>query len=101
MIRPFRRSYGDMVTGAGPGGARGSRLGLRLLLAGTTLVVSWGLFIVALVSGSVTGDRDTSFVVITLIYALLMTPAAVCLLWPDQHGYAWTEDDHGLSGPGT
>jgi hypothetical protein len=53
-----------------------------LFLGVATFVVPWGLFIVALLSGPVTGDHDTSFVVITLVYALVMTPAALCVLWP-------------------
>jgi len=82
---------------------RGSRNGLMLFMAGATLVVSWGLFVLALVTPSVTGDHDSSFVVITLIYALVTTPVAVCMAWPsaDYTGYAWLEDDNGCSGPGT
>ena len=40
---------------------------------GVTILVSWALFTVALLSGPVAGDHDTSFVVISLIYALITT----------------------------
>jgi hypothetical protein len=102
MTRPSGRSWGDTVTAAGPGRARRSRTGLILFLAGMTVVVPWGLFILALIPDPTTGHRDTSFVVISLIYALIMTPVAVCILWAVKHdsGYCWAEDD-GTGGAGT
>ena len=102
MTRPFRCSYGAKVTAAGWRGARGSRDGQMLFGGIATLVVAWGLFVLALIPDPTTGHRDTSFVVISLIYALISTPVAVCILWPATHdtGYGCAEDD-GAGGAGT
>jgi len=69
---------------------------------GVTILVSWALFTVALLSGPVAGDHDTSFVVISLIYALITTPVGICILWAGKHdtGY-WPGDDNGSIGNGT
>jgi hypothetical protein len=52
---PGGRGRGDVVAAAWRGRAREPRAGLMLFLGVATFVVPWGLFIVALLSGPVTG----------------------------------------------
>jgi hypothetical protein len=70
---------------AGLGNARGPRDGVMLFLGGASIVVPWGLFALALASGSGGTHRDNSFVFISLIYALISTPVAACILWAGSH----------------
>jgi hypothetical protein len=80
-----RTNSGDGLTVAGLNGARGRWGWWRLWLAAGVLVVPWGLFAVAVIPEPTTGHRDGSFVVISLIYALILTPLGLCVLWPDRH----------------
>ncbi len=62
-----------------------------LLAAGGFFVVPWGLVIAALCAP----DHDVSFVVISLIYALVLTPLGIVVLWSGESstGSGWGDND--------